>query len=136
MGNTTIIDKLKQAVSGLGAEIKIDPCGLVIVRYNDADYLFDPDEKKGGFFMVQTIMGLEGNLTQNEFEIMWDVVRTAHTDYRAEWSEGVAYLYSPWYDIHDSNELNGAELERIIKDFDDVWSFACANACLITDTSV
>ena len=136
MGKTTVRNKLKKAFSELGAEMKKDSCGLYIVKYNSMDYFLDMDEKEGAFCILQTVMGLQGELSQSEFDIMLDVVRSFHKEYNGDWNDGLSYVYSPWYHINESNEFNSKSLERIIKDFFKAWSFACANACLITDTSI
>lgn len=136
MGKTTVRNKLLKAFAELGAEIKKDSCGLYIFKYNSMEYFLDFDEKEGTFCILQTVMGLQGELSQSEFETMLDVVRSFHKEYDGEWDERLSYVYSPWYDINDSNEFNSKSLEKIIKDFFEAWSFACANACLITDTSI
>lgn len=136
MGKMTVRNKLLKAFAELGAEMKKDTCGLYIVKFNSMDYFLDLDEKEGAFCVLQTVMGLQGELSQSEFEMMLDVVKHFHKDYNGEWNDGVSYVYSPWYIISESNDFNSKSLERIIKDFFEVWSFACANACLITDTSI
>ena len=136
MGKTTVRNKLMNAFAELGAEMEEDSCGLYIVNFDSMDYFLDLDEKEGGFCLLQTVMGLQGELSQSEFDIMLDVVRSFHKEYNGEWNGGLSYVYSPWYDINESNEFNSKSLERIIKDFFEAWSFACANACLLTDTSI
>lgn len=136
MGKTTVRNKLKKAFSELGAEMKKDSCSLYSVKYNSMEYFLDMDEKEGAFCILQTVVGLQGELAQCEFDIMLDVVRSFHNEYNGEWNEGLSYVYSPWYNINESNEFNSKSLERIIKDFFEAWSFACANACLITDTPI
>lgn len=100
------------------------------------EYFLDLDEKEGVFCFLQTAMGLQGELPQSEFDMMLGVVRSFHKEYNGEWNEGLPYVYSPWYNINVSNELNRKSLEKIIKDFFEAWLFACANACLITDNSI
>lgn len=136
MGETTVQNQLKKAFSDLGAEMKKCSCSLYIVKYNSMEYFLDMDEKEGAFCIMQTVMGLQGELSQSEFEIMLDVVRSFHKEYNGEWNEELSYVYSPWYNINEANEFNSKSLERIIKDFFKVWSFACANACLITDAFI
>ena len=136
MGKTVVRDKLLKAFADLGADIKKDSCGLYIVNYDSMEYFVDFDENEGAFCILQTVMGLDGELSQTEFDVMLAVVRNFHKEYNGEWNEGVSYVYSPWYYINESNEFNSKSLERIIKDFFEAWSFACANACLITDTSI
>lgn len=136
MGKTIARNKLEKAFSELGAELKKDSCGLYIVKYNSMEYFLDLDENGGAFCILQTVMGLQGELSQSEFNMMLDVVRSFHKEYNGDWNDGLSYVYSPWYNINESNEFNSKSLERIIKDFFEAWSFACANACLITDTSI
>lgn len=126
---------LLAAFAELGAEMKKDSCGLFIVKYNSMEYFLDLNEKESAFCILQTIMGLHGELSQSEFDTVLDVVRSFHKEYNGEWNEGLSFVCSPWYNINESNEFNSKGLERIIKDFFEAWSFACANACLITDTS-
>ena len=75
MGKTTVRNKLRKTFAGLGAEMKKDSCGLYIVKYNSIDYFLKMDEKEGAFCILQTVMGLQGELSQSEFDIMLDVVR-------------------------------------------------------------
>ena len=75
MGKTTVQNKLKKAFSELGAEMKKDSCGLYIVKYNSMEYFLDMDEKEGAFCILQTVMGLQWELSQSEFDRMLDVVR-------------------------------------------------------------
>ena len=136
MGKTVVRSKLLKAFADLEADIKKDSCGLYIVNYDSMEYFVDFDENEGAFCILQTVMGLDGELSQSEFDVMLDVVRNFHKEYNGEWNDGVSYVYSPWYYINKSNEFNSKSLERNIKDFFEAWSFACANACLITDTSI
>lgn len=136
MGRTTVRNNLLKASAELGAEMKKDACGLYIIQYDSMEYFLALDEKEGSFCILQTVMGLQGKLSQSEFDIMLDVVRSFHKEYNGEWNEGLSYVYSPWYIVRGTNEFNGKSLERIINDFFEAWSFACANACLITDTSI
>lgn len=136
MGKTTVRNKLKKAFSELGAEMKKDACGLYIVNYNSMEYFIELDEKEGGFCILQIVMGPQRELSQAEFDITLNVVRSFHKEYDGFWNEGLPYVYSPWYDIHESNELDSKSLEKLIQDFFEVWSFACANAGLITDPSI
>ena len=75
MGKTTVRNKLRKAFAELGAEMKKDSCGLYIVKYNSMEYFLDMDEKEGAFCILQTVMGLQWELSQSEFDRMLDVVR-------------------------------------------------------------
>lgn len=136
MSKTMVKDKLIKTFSELGTEMKMDHCGLYMVKYDSIDYFIELDEEEGVFCVLQIVMGLQGELLQSEFDLMLDVVRSFHKEYNGEWNNGLSYVYSPWYDIKEPNKFNSKSLERIIKDFFEAWSFAGANACLITDSSI
>lgn len=132
MAKKTVINALKAACAEIGAEMKKTSCDLFIVERGNIDYFFDVDEKNGRFCILQTVMGLNGNLTESDFNTMLDVVKNFHKDYDGEWNDGVSFICSKWY----NKEVDGESLKKIIDDFFTAWSFACANACLLTDTSI
>ena len=132
MAKKTVINALKAACAEIGAEMKKTSCDLFIVERDNIDYFFDVDEKNGRFCILQTVMGLNGKLTESDFNTMLDVVKNFHKDYDGEWNDGVSFISSKWY----SKEVDGESLKKIIDDFFTSWSFACANACLLTDTSI
>lgn len=136
MGKITIRHKLLKIFIELGVEMKRDSCGLYIVKYDSIDYFLDLNGKEDSFCILKTVMGLQGDLSQVEFDMMLDVVRGFYKEYNGEWNEGVSYVYSPLYNVNKPHEFNSKNLEKIIKDFFQVWSFACANACLITALSI
>ena len=69
MGKTVVRNKLLKAFADLGADIKKDSCGLYIVHYDSMEYFVDFDEKEGAFCILQTVMGLDGELSQSEFDV-------------------------------------------------------------------
>lgn len=135
MGKRTVKHSPQVALADLGAEMRKDSCGLYIVKYNSMEYFIEMDEKDGTFCLFQTVMGINGELSENEFGTVLDVVKHFHGEYNGEWNEGLSYVHSPWYNAR-SHEFDSKELERIINDFFEVWSFACANACMLTDASI
>lgn len=136
MDKETTKNMLQTAFAELGAEMKKDSCGLFIVKYDSMEYFLDLDEKDGTFCILQTVMGLDRALTQKEFDTMLDVVRSFHNEYDGVWNGGVSYLHSPCYSIRESHGFSSKSLEKIVKDFFEAWSFACANACMLTDASI
>lgn len=135
MGKRTVKHSLQVALADLGAEMRKDSCGLYIVKYNSMEYFIEMDENDGTFYLFQTVMGINGELSENEFGTVLDVVKHFHGEYNGEWNEGLSYVHSPWYNAR-SHEFDSKELGRIINDFFEVWSFACANACMLTDASI
>lgn len=133
MERKRITDTLQKAFAEIGAEMKKDSCGLFIVKHDSMEYFIELDEKDDVFCIMQIVMSLNGSLTKNEFDTILNVVKDFYKDYNGEWNGGQSYVYSPWYSIKG---VNGNILKKIIKDFFDVWSFACANACILTDASV
>lgn len=135
MNKTTVKYILQTAFAELGAEMKKNSCGLYIVKYKSMEYFIEMDENDGTFFLFQTVIGINGELSQKEFGTVLDVVRHFHSEYNGEWNEGLPYVHSPWYNAKN-HEFDSKKLERIINDFFEVWSFACANACMLTDASI
>lgn len=135
MSKTTVEYILQTAFAELGAEMKKDSCGLYIVKYNSMEYFIEMDENDGTFCLFQTVMGINGELSQKEFGTVLDVVRHFHREYNGEWNEGLSYVHSLWYNARN-HEFDSMKLERIINDFFEVWSCACANACMLTDASI
>lgn len=135
MGKRTVKHSLQVALADLGAEMRKDSCGLYIVKYNSMEYFIEMDENDGIFCLFHSVMGVNGELSENEFSTVLDVVKHFHGEYNGEWNEGLSYVHSPWYNAR-SHEFDSKELERIINDFFEVWSFACANACMLTDASI
>lgn len=135
MGKITVKHSLQVAFAELGAEMRKDSCGLFVARYNSMEYFIEVDENDGTFCVLQTVMGINGELSRRDFDTMLEVVKHFHNEYNGEWNDGLSYVYSPWYSVR-CHEFGSKDLEKIVNDFFDVWSFACANACMLTDASI
>ena len=102
MGKTTVRYKLKKAFSELVAEMKKDSCGLYIVKYNSMEYFLDMDEKEGAFCILQTVMGLQGELSQSEFDIKIYPSKWAEKRNRLRWVFLPLRLLNATHRIHRS----------------------------------
>lgn len=133
--DTRITLGLQAAFAELGAVMEMDHCGLFLLKYDNMEYFIDVDEKEGGFCVSQIVMGINGKLSQSEFDTVMDVVKSYHPEYEGEWNEGLAYVLSPWY-IVSRTRFNGKAFKIILENFFEAWSFACTNAAIVTDETI
>lgn len=128
-------NKVARALDALGYEVKREG-DLCSFEKDHVDHLIDVDEETETFSIVEFVMGLKGELTKEQFDTAMDVVKHFHNDYDGDWNEGKSYLSSPVYCLKDCDAMPTDQMEEIIQDFTEVFTFMCANACLVTDDSL
>ena len=122
---------LMEAFAEFGAEMRRGTDDLFIVRYKSLDYYLDLDESAEAFCLIEVVVGMNGDLSERDYEVMMSVLKEFHPECDGDWNDGYPYICSQWYSINDEHgEYNSARLEKIFKDFFKIWTFACANASL------
>ncbi len=131
MGKIIVRKMLKTAFAEFGAEMRRGTDGLFIIRYKLLDYYMDLDESAEAFCLIEVVEGLNGDLSENDYEVMMSVLKEFYPECDGDWNDGQPYICSQWYGIKDEHgECSSARLEKIFKDFFAIWTFACANASL------
>lgn len=131
MGKIKMRRMLKTAFAEFGAEMRRDRDGAFVVRYKSVEYLISLDETDEIFCLIQMVKGPNGLLSPSEFGTMMSVVKEFYPECDGNWNGGYSYIESKLYSIWDEHgECSSARLEKIIKDFFETWTFACANASL------
>ena len=137
MSKRKVMDILQAASAELGATISQSSDGCITIEYDVMEYFLDYDEETRSFCLSYFVSGLKGSLMEKEFNLVLDVVKDFYPNCSGDWNEGDSYVSSPWYRvIVDRKAINGELLGKIIEHFFEAWSFACVNACLITDETV
>lgn len=132
---TKTFKKIARVLAEMGIELKKDDT-LYSFEKDHVDYLVDVDEEEETFCLIEMVMGLKGELTKEQFDIAMDVVKHFHKDYDGDWNDGKSYIASPTYCLKGFKGIPKDQMEEIIKDFFDVFTFMCANACLVTDDTI
>lgn len=100
------------------------------------DYLMDISEDEETFTLINIIVGLKGELTKDQFDTSLDVVKHFHEDYDGDWNGGSSYFTSPSYCLHGFKSVPKDQMEKIIEDFFEAYSFMCMNVCMVTDDTI
>ena len=100
------------------------------------DYLMDISEDEETFTLINIIVGLKGELTKVQFDTSLDVVKHFHEDYDGDWNDGSSYFTSPSYCLHGFKSVPKYQMEKIIEDFFEAYSFMCMNVCMVTDDTI
>lgn len=135
ISQTKTFNKIAKALEALGYEVTREGELYTFVK-DQTDFLIDVDEESESFTIVEYVMGPEGALTKEQFDTALDVVKSFHKDYYGDWNEGISYLSSPIFCLKGIPSIPKAKMEEIVKDFDEVFIFMCANACLVTDATM
>ena len=135
MGKRKVMDILQAAAAELGTEIVQDECGRYVIRYEYVDYYIITIRYK--FWVCQVVQGYNGNLAEEEFNTMLDVVKGFYPECHGCWREELSFVCTPGYHcITDGKAISGEALGEILSRFFETWSFACANAFLLTDETI
>lgn len=94
------------------------------------------DEETETFSINEYVMGLKGKLTKEEFEMALDVTKHFHKEYDGEWNDGISYFYSPAYCLKGIRTIPQDQMDKIIEEFFEAYSFMAANACMVTDDTI
>lgn len=127
--------KIASVLAEIGCELKIDGA-LYSFQKDYIDYLVDVDEEDEIFCLIERVVGLKGELTKEQFDIAIDVIKHFHIDYDGDWNDGKSYITSPTYCLNRFKVIPKNQMEEIIKDFFEVFTFMCANACMLTDDTI
>ena len=127
--------KIASVLAEIGCELKIDGT-LYSFQKDYIDYLVDVDEEEEIFCLIERVVGLKGELTKEQFDIAIDVIKHFHIDYDGDWNDGKSYITSPTYCLNRFKVIPKNQMEEIIKDFFEVFTFMCANACMLTDDTI
>lgn len=127
--------KIASVLAEIGCELKIDGA-LYSFQKDYIDYLVDVDEEEEIFCLIERVVGLKGELTKEQFDIAIDVIKHFHIDYDGDWNDGKSYITSPTYCLNRFKVIPKNQMEEIIKDFFEVFTFMCANACMLTDDTI
>lgn len=139
MGRRKVMDILQAAAADLGAEIKHECGGLIVIIYEQVGYFLHIDERRRIFCLYHAVKGANGEeLTESEFDTVLDyLVRGYYPDCSGLRSDGYSFVCSPWYRVvSDRKELSGNLLGNIIDRFMKMWYCACSKAYLLTDKAV
>lgn len=128
-------DKIVKALDKLGYKYKKE--GSICSFETDTfEYLLFIDEETETFSINEYVMGLKGNLTKEEFDMALDVTKHFHKEYEGEWNDGISYLSSPPYCLKGIKSIPQNQMDEIIKNFFEAYTFMAANACLVTDDTI
>ena len=100
------------------------------------EYLIFIDEETETLSIKEYVMGLKGKLTKEEFEMALDVTKHFHKEYDGEWNDGISYFYSPAYCLKGIRTIPQDQMDKIIEEFFEAYSFMAANACMVTDDTI
>ena len=132
---TKTCKKIASVLAEIGCELKKDGT-LYSFQKDHIDYLVDVDEEEEIFCLIEMVVGLKGELTKEQFDIAIDVVKHFHKDYDGDWNDGKSYITSPTYCLKRFKVIPKDQMEEIIKDFFEVFTFMCVNACMLTDDTI
>lgn len=126
---------LKQAFEEMGITLKKQSVpDIYTFEYKHAKFQLYLEKGAKFFVFSQILIGLDGALSKAQFDTVMDVVVNFHKDYCGDWLEDISFFYSPKYVLDDS--VNATFLHNAITEFVEAWHFACANACIVTDTTI
>ena len=100
------------------------------------EYLIFIDEETETLSINEYVMGLKDKLTKEEFEMALDVTKHFHKEYDGEWNDGISYFYSPTYCLKGIRTIPQDQMDKIIEEFFEAYSFMAANACMVTDDTI
>lgn len=128
-------DKIVKVLDKLGYKYKKE--GSICSFETDTfEYLLFIDEETETFSINEYVMGLKGNLTKEEFDMALDVTKHFHKEYEGEWNDGISYFSSPPYCLKGIKSIPQNQMDEIIKNFFEAYTFMAANACLVTDDTI
>lgn len=128
-------NKIARVLDKLGYKYKKE--GAICSFETDTfEYLIYIDEETETFSINEYVMGLKGNLTKEEFEMALDVTKHFHNEYDGDWNEGISYFYSPAYSLKCIKTISQEQMNKIVEEFFEAYSFMSANACMVTDDTI
>ena len=137
MGKRTAMDILQAAAADLGAEIKHECGGLIVIICEQVGYFLLVDERRRIFCLYHAVKGAKGELTESEFDTVLDSVRGFYPGCFGYRNDGYSFVCSPWYRVvADRKEISGNLLGQIIDRFMKMWYCACSKAYLLTNKAV
>ena len=137
MGRRKVLDILQVAAADLDAEIKHECGGLIVIIYEQVGYFLLIDERRRIFCLYHAVKGANGELTENEFDTVLDLVRGFYPDCSGFRKDGYSFVYSSWYRVvANRKEINGNLLGQIIDRFMKMWYCACSKAYVLTNKAV
>ena len=137
MGRRKVLDILQAAAADLGAEIKHECGGLIVIIYEQVGYFLLIDERRRIFCLYHAVKGANGELTESEFDTVLDLVRGFYPNCSGYRNDGYSFVHSPWYRVvADRKEISGNLLGKIIDRFMKMWYCACSKAYLLTNKAV
>ena len=128
-------NKIARVLDKLGYKYKKEGA-ICSFETNTFEYLIYIDEETETFSINEYVMGLKGNLTKEEFEMALDVTKHFHNEYDGDWNEGISYFYSPAYCLKGIRTIPQDQMDKIIEEFFEAYSFMAANACMVTDDTI
>lgn len=132
---TKTYNKVAKVFSELGIEL-VNQDMLYSFEMNHIDYLLDISEEEETFTIINIIVGIKGALSKEQFETSLDVVKHFHENYDGDWNGGSSYFTSPSYSLHGIKSIPKDQMEKIIEDFFEVYTFMCLNVCIVTDDTI
>jgi len=128
-------NKIVRVLDKLGYKYKKE--GAICSFETDTfEYLIFIDEETETFSINEYVMGLKGKLTKEEFEMALDVTKHFHKEYDGEWNDGISYFNSPAYCLKGIRTIPQDQMDKIIEEFFEAYSFMAANACMVTDDTI
>lgn len=132
---TKTYNKVAKVFSELGIEL-VNQDMLYSFEMNHIDYLLDISEEEETFTIINIIVGIKGTLSKEQFETSLDVVKHFHENYDGDWNGGSSYFTSPSYCLHGIKSIPKVQMEKIIEDFFEVYTFMCLDVCMVTDDTI
>lgn len=132
---TKTYNKIVRVLDKLGYKYKKEGA-ICSIETDTFEYLIFIDEETETFSIMEYVMGLKGNLTKDEFDMAYDVTKHFHMEYDGEWNDGISYFSSPPYCLKGIKSIPEKQMDEIIKNFFEAYTFMTANACLVTDDTI
>lgn len=132
---TKTFNKIVKVLAELGFELKRQDI-LSSFENDRVSFLVDVDEEEETFALIEIVVGLNGELTQNEFDLAMDVVKIFHKDYVGRWNNGKSYLSSPLYSLKGLKNIPKVLMKQIVKGFWEAYICMYTNVCMATDDTV
>ena len=123
-------------LSELGTSMVYDENSLSSFEYDNVDYLLFMDEADGVYSIMEYVVGLNDNLTEQDFNLALESIKEDYPDYDGDWNEGRCYLSSPLFILPPTGKIDKEFFVKIVKEFFEVWTIIIADVCFMTDSSI
>lgn len=133
---TDLCNAIDTVLSELGTSMVYDENSLSSFEYDNVDYLLFMDEADGVYSIMEYVVGLNDNLTEQDFNIALESVKEDYPDYDGDWNEGRCYLSSPLFILPPTGKIDKEFFVKIVKEFFEVWTIITADVCFMTDSSI